>query len=230
MRRATTALAVAFLCVSGRGQESAPKPVDLTDEPHHVVALQNPSVRVFRLKLKPNEVTLPHAHYKFYAYTTLRPVEIANEVRGRKPVMVHLEAGDLHTSKGGFTVAERNSSSEPAEIVIVEMVKPDVEEFKTPMGGFRVHDGLYAPLFEDFGMRGYTMTMASGGHTEQHEEKYDRLVVAVSNLELQENIAGQSSSILELKAGEIRWIPRSATHATTNVGTSPATFITFEFD
>jgi len=44
------------------------------------------------------------------------------------------------------------------------------------------------------------------------------------------NIAGQLSSILELKAGEIRWIPRGATHATTNVGTSPATFITFEFD
>jgi len=79
-------------------------------------------------------------------------------------------------------------------------------------------------------MRGYTMTMAVGGHTEQHEEKYDRLVVAVSNFELQENIAGQLSSILELKAGEIRWIPRGATHATTNVGTSPATFITFEFD
>lgn len=230
MRRVITAFTVALFCASARGQERAAKPVELADEPHHTLLLQNSSVRVFRLKLQPNEVTLPHPHHKFYAYTTVSAVDLANEVRGHKPVMAHLESGDVHTSKGGFTVAERNVSSKPAEILIIETVKPDIEEFKRPMVGFHVHDAAYAPLFESFEMRGYTMPMAAAGRIEQREEAYDRLIVAVSDLKLREDEDGGSSSVLELKAGAIRWIPRGVTHATTNVGTSPATFITLEFD
>jgi len=230
MRLAISVLVVALFCAPGRGQEPPPKPVELADEPHHVLLLQNSSVRVFRLKLKPNEVTLPHGHRKFYAYLSLRPVEVANEVRGHKPVMALLEAAEVHTSKGGFTVAERDSSPEPADLLIIETVKPDVEEFKTPMGRFRVHDALYGPLFEDFEMRGYTMIMAAEGRTEAHKEQYDRLVIAVSHVRLQEDNEGGSSSVIEMNPGDFRWIPRGLTHATTNVGTSPATYITLEFD
>jgi hypothetical protein len=230
MKPVISAFAVALLCIPSRGQEPSAKPVDIADEPHHALVLQNSSVRVFRLNLKPNEVTLPHGHHKFYAYISLRAVEIANEVRGHKPVVSHLEAGELHTSKGGFTVAERNSSTEPVELLIIETVKPDVEEFKTPMGRFRFHDAAYGPLFEDWEMRGYSMVVAAEGRTERREEKYDRLIIAVSELKLREDVVGQPSSVLEMKPGEIRWLPRGVTHATTNVGTSPATFITLEFD
>lgn len=230
MRLAVSALAAALLCPSGWSQEAPSTPVEIVDEPHHTPLLQNPEVRVFRLKLQPNEVTLPHRHKTFYAYLSLRPVTIGNVVRGRQPVVTHIEATEVHTSKGGFTLAERNNSSEPADLLVIEAVKLSAGEFNTPMGGFLYHDAALGAIFEASAIRGYSMIIAAGGRTEEHAEQYDRLLVAVSDLKLRENLVGQPPSEFQMKAGEIRWIPRGMTHATTNIGTSPATFITLEFD
>jgi uncharacterized RmlC-like cupin family protein len=166
----------------------------------------------------------------FYAFLSLRPVVIGNEVRGRQPVMTRIEAGELHTSKGGFTVAERNNSSEPADLLVIEALKANAGEFNSPMGGFRYHDAAFGELFQASAVRGYTMTIAAGGRTEQHGENYDRLLIAVSDLDFREDTASQSPSEFAMKAGEVRWIPRGQTHATTNIGASPATFITLEFN
>lgn len=227
---AVSALAVALLSTMGWSQEGSPAPAEIVAEPHHTLLLQNPEVRVFRLKLQPNEATFPHRHNTFYAYLSLRPATIGNEVRGRQPVVTQIEAAELHTSKGGFTVAERNNSSEPADLLVIEAVKPSAGGFSTAMGGFHYHDAAFGPIFEAPAVRGYAMTIASGGRTEEHAEQYDRLLVATSDLNLRENVPGQPPSELRMKAGEILWIPSGVTHATTNIGTSPATFITLEFD
>jgi quercetin dioxygenase-like cupin family protein len=52
----------------------------------------------------------------------------------------------------------------------------------------------------------------------------------VSDLKLREDLAGQPSSELQMKAGDVKWFPRGVNHATTNAGTSAATFITLEFN
>ncbi|MGD0220671.1 MAG: hypothetical protein ABSC73_09500 [Acidimicrobiales bacterium] len=223
-------LATLVACTPGLAQQPGPAAVEIVDEPHHSLLLRNAQVRVFRLKLQPGEATLPHRHGMFYAFLSLRPVVIGNEVRGRQPVMTRIEAGELHTSKGGFTVAERNNSSEPADLLVIEALKANAGEFNSPMGGFRYHDAAFGELFQASAVRGYTMTIAAGGRTEQHGENYDRLLIAVSDLDFREDTASQSPSEFAMKAGEVRWIPRGQTHATTNIGASPATFITLEFN
>ncbi len=230
MRMAGSVLGAALLCTLVWNQEPPSTPAEIVGEPHHTLLLQNPEVRVFRLKLQPNEVTLPHRHNTFYAYLSLRPVEISHEVRGRQPVVTRIDASELHTSKGGFTVAERNNSSEPADMLVIEAMKLSGGGFSTPMGGFHYHDAAFGTIFEASTVRGYTMTIAAGGRTEEHAENYDRLLVAVSDLKLRENVAGQPPSEVQMKAGEIRWISAGITHATENIGTSPATFIVLEFN
>ena len=202
---------------------------EITDEPHHTLLFQNDEVRVFHLKLQPNDVTLPHRHSTFYAYLSLHPVTIGNEVRGRQPVLTQLEGGELHTSKGGFTVAERNNSSEPADVLVIEAMKAEDGSFATPMDSFRFHDAAFGELFVAPMMRGYTLTIAAGGRTEQHKENYDRLLVAITDLKLRETKAEGTQSDLEMRAGDIRWLPRGVTHSVTNIGASSATFITLEF-
>jgi hypothetical protein len=165
-----------------------------------------------------------------YAYLSLRPVTLANEVRGRPPVVVELEGGEVHTSKGGFTLAERNKSPDAAALIVIESVKGEAGGFATPIGGFRYHDAAFAELFQFPVMRGYSMVVAAGGRTEKHEEQYDRLVLAVSDLKLREDAAGQPPSEILMNAGDIKWFPRGISHTTTNAGNSPATFITFEFE
>ncbi len=213
------------------GQERpSTAPLELSKEPHHKLLLENLEVRVFRLELQPGEGTLPHRHERLYAYLSLHPVTLANEVRGRPPVVVELEDFEVHTSKGGFTVAERNKSSEPAALIVIEPLKAETGGFPTPIGGFRYHDAAFAELFQFPVMRGYSMVLAAGGRTEKHEEQFDRLILAVSDLKLREDVSGRPSSEILMNAGDIRWLPRGIDHATTNTGNSPATFVTFEFE
>jgi len=220
-----------LVCTAAQAQEGRlPASVDISDEPHHTVLFENPEIRVFHLELQPGEATVPHRHKNLYAYMSLHPSTIANEVRGRPPVIVSLEGSEVHTSKGGFTLAERNKSTEPADLIGIEALKSDGIGFATPIGGFPFHDTAFGELFEFPVMREYTMTIAAGGRTEKHDENYDRLVVAVSDLKLREDLAGQPSSELQMKAGDVKWFPRGVNHATTNAGTSPATFITLEFN
>jgi len=218
------------LCTAAQAQQGDAVPVDLANEPHHKVLFENSQVRVFRLVLQPGETTLPHRHKSFYAYLSLRPVTIANEVRGRPPVVVTVEGGELHTSKGGFTLAERNKSSEPADLLVIESLKSDGAGFSTPIGGFRFHDAAFGELFDSPAMRGYSMTIAAGGRIERHDENYDRLLIAVSDLKLRDDFAGPPFSEFQMRAGDVKWFPRGVSHATANTGTSPAIFITLEFE
>lgn len=223
-------MAALLVCTSLSAQENPSTSVlDLSKEPHHKVVFENQQVKVLRLELQPDVGTLSHRHDRPYAYLSLQAVTVANEVRGRPPVIVALEAGDLHTSKGGFTLAERNKSSVRADLIVIEAQKANTGDFALPIGGFRYHDAAFGELFQLPQMRAYSMVIAAGGRTEKHEERSDRLLVALSDLKLREDVSGQSSVEIVMKAGEVKWFPRGMNHATTNTGNSPATFITFEF-
>jgi hypothetical protein len=143
--------------------------------------------------------------------------------------MTVLEPGEVHTSKGGFTVAERNNSSELAELIVIEPMKAEEGEFHSPMGGFRFHDAALSELFERSAVRAYAMRIAPTGRTEKHREDYDSLLVATSDLRLREEVEGQGVSNLEMKAGDVKWLPLGMVHATTNIGDLLATFVIFEF-
>lgn len=230
MKATFLVLAVVFINSPNWSQEDSTTPVEIAKEPHHTLLLQNPAVRVFRLKLQPEEVTLPHRHKSFYAFISLRPARIGNEVRGRQPVVTEMAAGELRTSKGGFTLAERNISTEPAEITVIEVVKSDGESgFSTPVGDFPMHDAGIVELFETPVVRGYKLAIAADGRTGKHHEDYDRLLMALSDLKVRQEVNGQPASDLEMKAGDVRWVPRGATDATINVGGAPAALLTLEF-
>jgi hypothetical protein len=53
----------------------------------------------------------------------------------------------LHPSKGGFALAERNKSTETADLLFIEALKVDGKGFAAQMGGFRFHDTVFGELF-----------------------------------------------------------------------------------
>ena len=161
MKLLLTLLAGALVVTCVRPQGNSENAMDVENEPHHVLILQNPSVRVFQVKLRPNESTLPHRHSTFYAFLSLNTVTLSNEVPGRAPVLTQADAGELHTSKGGFTVAERNQSGEVADLLVIEAIKRAGSGFSGQMGSFRFRDAAFAPLFESSAVRGYSMTIAA---------------------------------------------------------------------
>lgn len=224
-------LAVTLLVfqISAKAQAHAGIPIAIENEPHHRLAFKNDRVEVFHLQLQPNEVTESHRHPSFYAYFSLEPVTISNEVVGHPPVLTQLEPGDLRTSKGGFDVAERNKSSGPADIFIVQPLKSGGDGFPTPLA-IPMHDTGIIELYTGPAMRVYSLGIASGGRLEEHIEAYDSLVIALKDSSVREIVAGKSSADWNMKAGDTRWIPRGTIHSETNLGFAPAALIVFEFN
>jgi quercetin dioxygenase-like cupin family protein len=212
-----------------RAQAIGTTPIAIEKEPHHSIAFENDLVRVFHLHLLPNEATETHRHPSFYAYFSLRPVTISNEVVGHAPVLTQLEQGELRTSKGGFNVAERNQSNERADVFVVQPLKSAGEGFAEPLPT-SMHDAGIIERYTGPTMRVYSLGIASSGRLEQHTEAYDSLVIALADSNIREVVQGSGSTDWSMKAGEVRWIPRGTTHSETNIASTPAALIVFDFN
>jgi quercetin dioxygenase-like cupin family protein len=210
--------------------QSTDQPVDIDKEPHHTLVLEKTPIRVFRLLLQPNEATLLHKHLHPYAFVSLKDTTISNEVPERPPVLRDLAAGELHTSKGGFVLAERNASNAGAELLIIERTADPGPAFDSPMVNFQYHDAAIAELFEGSSMRAYGIRMAPGGRTEPHEQRFDRLLIAVTDLHLTDQLDEQKQSPFNLKTGDVQWIPKEVDRAVLNAGNAPCSFLTIEFN
>ena len=205
--------------------------MDLAREPHHRLILQTPKVRVFRLGLQPNEATLTHAHNHQYGFLSLSNVAISNEVRGRAPVITQLSARELHTSKGGFSLVERNTSHNPAEVMIVERMGVPAAAFAPHrMAMFPLHSAFVAELFENESMRAYELKIAAGGFTEPHDENFDRLILALTDSTLEISGVDAKKTQIDMKAGDVRWFPKGTDRALKNAGRGLCSLSTFEFN
>lgn len=222
---------LAFICVAFSAMpQTSDQTVGIEKEPHHTLILENPQRRVFRLVLQPNESTVLHRHAHPYAFPSVKDGEISNEIPGRTPVIRDLSAGEPHTSKGGFSVAERNTSSTEADLIVVERIADPGPAFDVPMVNFQYHDTAIAELFEGASMRAYTVRMAGGGRTEPHEQRFHRLLIALTDVHLLDQVDEQKQAPISMKPGEVRWIPKGSDRAVANIGSEPCSFITIEFN
>jgi hypothetical protein len=224
-----TIITMLFCSYSVGSQTNETPPISIEKESHHSLAFENDRTRVFHLQLQPNEATKIHRHATFYAYFSLRPVTISNEVKGHAPVITQLEQGELRTSKGGFNVSERNQSNVKADLFIVEPLKPAGGGFETPLA-IRMHNAGIVEQYAGPTMRAYSLAIASNGRLEEHTEAYDSLVIALTDSNIREIVPGGGTAEWNMKAGENRWIPRGTVHSETNAGSAPAALIVLEFN
>ncbi len=228
-------------------------PVEITAEPFHHLVLKNRKVRVFAVEVPPKAATLLHRHRSDYVFVTLGESVVRNERQGEKPAELRLNDGDVRFSKGGFAHIARNLGDSPFRNVTLEVRKPargivrlatcDVNEGiecgfcdvsaegkqKCEWPG----DMNVLPELEkkeqDYGVYQSVIHLQPASTTGMHSHKTDHLVVAVSDLELKNEVQGKAPETLRMKAGEVRWVKGGFTHSLTNLGKQPAWFVSFEF-
>ncbi len=105
--------------------------VEITAEPHHHLALQNPFVRVFKVELAPQAATLMHRHRHDYVFVTLGPSEVENDVQGKPSATLKLKDGDTYFLPGGFAHIAKNLSGQPFRNVTIEFMQ-DEKARKSP--------------------------------------------------------------------------------------------------
>jgi quercetin dioxygenase-like cupin family protein len=229
-----TTLGFAILLLSS--QTKTTPVVEITAEPSHHLVLQNSYVRVFQVEVAPHSATLVHRHRHDYVFVTLGPAEISNEVQGKPPVDVKLNDGEARFTPGNFAHLARNLGNTAFRNITIEFLQdaktgavpppPDADEHSLHV----LHGGTQEVLFVKDGVEVSEIDLQIAGVQPKHHHAKAELVIALTDLELRNDVVGGKPSNFEMKSGEVRWITGGFDHTVTNVGEGPAKFVTLQFE
>jgi quercetin dioxygenase-like cupin family protein len=208
--------------------------VEIISEPSHHLALENEYIRVFKVEVAPHASTLMHHHRHDYVFVTLGDAHVSNEVEGKPPVELKLTDGDARFVAGNFAHVARNLSDQPFRNVTMELMQdeklrqmpshwPEEAAEKTFPGGRR------KILFVKDGVRVSEVNLEPGAIVPSHHHDGPHLLVAVTDVDIRSDVDGKGPMPGNFKTGDIKWLPGGYTHTVTNVGKSPARFVTVEF-
>ena len=208
--------------------------VEITSEPSHHLALENEYIRVFKVEVAPHASTLMHHHRHDYVFVTLGDAHVSNEVEGKPPVDLKLTDGDARFVAGNFAHVARNLSDQPFRNVTIELMQ-DEKLRQTPShwpeeGGEKTFPGGRRKiLFVKDGVRVSEVNLEPGAVVPSHHHDGPHLLVAVTDVDIRSDVDGMGPMPGNFKTGDIKWLPGGYTHTVTNVGKSPARFVTVEF-
>jgi quercetin dioxygenase-like cupin family protein len=208
--------------------------VEITSEPSHHLALENEYIRVFKVEVASHASTLLHRHGHDYVFVTLGDAHVSNEVEGKAPVDLKLSDGDARFVVGNFAHVAKNFSDQPFRNVTIELMQdeklrqtpshwPEESGEKTFAGGRR------KILFVKDGVRVSEVNLEPGAIVPSHHHDGPHLLVAVTDVDIRSDVDGKGPMPGNFKTGDIKWLPGGYTHTVTNVGKSPARFVTVEF-
>jgi len=209
--------------------------VEITNEPHHHLALENAYVRAFQVEVPPHGQTLMHRHRHDYIFITLGATEVENDVEGKAPVTLKLQDGETRFTAGGFAHIAKNNSGQPFRNVTVEFLK-DEDARKSPPApwdedrALRVlHGGTQDIMFVKDNVRVSEIDLQPGGVLPKHHHDTPHLAVAITDLDLRSEPEGKPASTVQMKSGDLQWVPAGGTHTVTNTGKQTAKWVTLEF-
>jgi hypothetical protein len=203
--------------------------VPLSQEPHHLLVLQNDFTRVYNVSVAPLDATLPHQHDLPYVAVSLGPASVANVVVGKPAARLVLQDGQVTYSAGAFAHLVRTDSGIPFHNVTVELVKPQgtarnlcesivpgplracPQRTETADRRKNVPEAADddVPYFETDGARVDLFKVSMGKDYVEESPKLNGLLIALSNANLDVNLGGQHISFLH--DGDILWMP-AGTH------------------
>lgn len=208
------------------------KPLEITSEPGHHMALRNAYTRVFQVQVPPHATTQLHLHRYSYLFVNLGQAQIENDVEGKAPVKMKLADGETELAQGPFAHVIKNVGDTPFRNVTIEILRPPSAEAQSapPERGLSVDTGLMIDtLYDTAQVRVSEFQLNPGVHVDIHQDKWPHLLVAVSDLRLRDQRPSGRGGDLNMKPGDISWSQGGHAHSFTNLGRARARWIDVEF-
>lgn len=210
-----------------------PSEVEITAEPHHHFVLENKYIRVFSVDVPPKDQTLMHRHRHDYMFVSLGETNIENAVAGKAPVTLKLRDGEVKFASGGFAhIAKNLADNTHFRNVSVELMqdgKAPAHQWPEERDVHVLHGGTEDLIFVKDGVRVSEVDLQVAGAFPRHRHITPSLIIAVSDLTLRNDVEGKPPANIEMKAGDVKWVPSAVTHTLTNVGDKAAKWIVLEF-
>jgi quercetin dioxygenase-like cupin family protein len=211
--------------------------VEITSEPSHHLVFQNEYVRVFDVTIPPKTSSLVHRHGYDYLFVALGDSDVLSVRPGEKPVSLHLKDGEVRFTSGNFAHAAINQGDRPFHNITIELLKPSSQVsgctgacIETPMCASEKKEicpTIARSISSDQWMVSL-VTLPPASRLEKHTHTSPHLAVAVSDLDLSQEI-GVVTSEIKKATGDLVWVPSGVTHTVTNSGAKPAQYVALEF-
>jgi hypothetical protein len=157
-------------------------------------------------------------------------LSLASEVPGQASRNIRLSAGETSFFAGGFAHVSRNLSAAAFPHVEIEVLHPHPSYQWDEQRGLSVLEGgTHEILFVKDGIRASETDLQPHAMVPQHRHVGPHLLVAISELDLENAVPGQPVKHIRLKSGEAAWIAGGITHMLMNAGSSQAKFVACEF-
>jgi quercetin dioxygenase-like cupin family protein len=209
--------------------------IEVVAEPSHRLAFENQYVRAFKLEVPPNGATLKHRHPHDYVTVTFGAAELSNEVDGKAPATVKLENGQVRFTEGrGPAHLVKNLVGTPFRNVTIEFLQDDAAHKAAPplgedSGVSTAPGGNREIAFVKDGVRVSKISLQSGGTQPKSDHTGPELIVAVTDVDLGKDAKDKGPAAVQLKAGDIKWMPSGLANTLTNVGQQEAKIVLLEF-
>ncbi len=202
----------------------APAAVQIPDEPHHRLVLENSYVRAWRFSLPAGEATLVHAHNLPYIAVSLGPADFANAVAGKLEVRGKTVDGQVAYSRGGFAHLVRADAGIPFNNWTIELLHPQGEPrnhcqkiVDAPIDNDCSSDAAdLAPGSQRMKFLFETDDVAVRSFSYYEKARYSeagpqpaRLLIVGADSDLQIDLPGEATK--SLHGGEILWIAEGET-------------------
>jgi hypothetical protein len=224
------------------GPDGNPVPVDVTDEPHHALILDNEFVRVFGVTVSGMQQTLWYQHPHDFIEVALSNSTVAtgklagdslnvnNElypgyVRFRHgPTTFKIANKDSISSYRSITVEVKKSSDQPRSSYLNAQYFADYDTVPIAVESSK----SFAQTLDRDTVRITDVQVLPKEEWKSHLSKLPYLVVAVSDVDLIDTSNGDDALEFKAPSGGVQWGPRSFTGTLKNVDDKPARFVIVE--
>lgn len=197
--------------------------VPVEQEPHHHVEWKNEFVEVFHVILPAGESTLFHTHSRDRVAVDLTSTMLALQ-KWNKPEEQPERSipGDISAAANAdapYTHRLRNAGPATYEVVDVEFLQR--AEHPSEKAAASV-------VAENPSARVYKWNLAAGAATTAHSHELPYALLSVTNLRLKTTAPDGTTTIEDVKAGDVRWINSKAVHTLTNAGSIDGQIVEIE--
>jgi hypothetical protein len=208
--------------------------LDLADEPHHRLLFQNQDARVFLLELPRLASTQSHCHSHPYLYVIAAASRTLDTVDGHAGISRDWNESEARFIYPPMKHVVRNESINPFRELIVETLHGaqynpldgnyDGDLFPGDLGGAKP---TWTVSFSRGPLTASRTQLAPGA--ELSVSSPNHVLLAVTDLELQEQESGKATETLELRAQDVRMLPGGSTFKLVNASQHSAKFVLVEF-
>jgi quercetin dioxygenase-like cupin family protein len=225
--RGALALLLLLPCIA-QGQAAIP----VAEEPFHPQLFSNEFVRILNVTIPPGRTSLLHQHDNDYVFVMLRDGSMTSVREDGYSVSLQLNKGDVRFTRGGFAHTAANDGDASLRLLAVELLKGAGAEVcggqTPPCEKLQADLPVHKVLIDTERVRVSAVHMEPNVG-DMHRHDYPHLIIALDSLRLRNEVAGKAPVILQLKAGEYKWLDGDFTHTITNIGKAAVDHVVIEF-